>query len=152
MKDNLKGVQVANINGFGFVFLLCAQSKIILTFQFLDGSDEVQDFMTQGRLTSEEAGPQMTERRVSQLEEELRQTQEKLRLKEKEVKGEIIGTKCITLLIMFHFCLILSYKFLTESNIQIGFSLGERIRISTKLLCKKCIVRTHQSKHRILKI
>ncbi|KAM6982298.1 uncharacterized protein traf3ip3 [Tautogolabrus adspersus] len=49
-----------------------------------DGRDEVQDFMIQGRLTSEEAEPEVTVRRDSQVEEELRHTQEKLHLREKE--------------------------------------------------------------------
>ncbi|XP_042347404.1 TRAF3-interacting JNK-activating modulator isoform X2 [Plectropomus leopardus] len=49
-----------------------------------DGSNESQDFMMQGHLTSEEAEPQLTVRRDPQVEEQLRHTQEKLRLKERE--------------------------------------------------------------------
>ncbi|KAM9350640.1 uncharacterized protein traf3ip3 isoform 1-T2 [Symphorus nematophorus] len=49
-----------------------------------DGSDEIHDFMMQGHLASEEVEPQLMVRRDSQLEEQLRHTQEKLRLKEKE--------------------------------------------------------------------
>uniref|UniRef100_UPI0037E7D683 TRAF3-interacting JNK-activating modulator n=1 Tax=Semicossyphus pulcher TaxID=241346 RepID=UPI0037E7D683 len=49
-----------------------------------DGSDETQDLMMHGLMTSEEAEPEVTVRRGSQVEEQLRHTQEKLRLKEKE--------------------------------------------------------------------
>ncbi|CAJ1085367.1 TRAF3-interacting JNK-activating modulator [Xyrichtys novacula] len=49
-----------------------------------EGRDETQDFFMQEHLTLEEAKPQVTERRESQVEEQLRHTQEKLRLKEKE--------------------------------------------------------------------
>ncbi|XP_070823773.1 TRAF3-interacting JNK-activating modulator [Chaetodon trifascialis] len=49
-----------------------------------DGGDESQDFMLQGRLASQEAEPQVTVKRDSQVEEQLRHTQEKLRLKERE--------------------------------------------------------------------
>lgn len=49
-----------------------------------DGSNESEDFILQGRLVSEEAEPQLTVRRDSQVEEQLRHTQEKLRLKERE--------------------------------------------------------------------
>lgn len=50
-----------------------------------DGGDESQNFFIQERLTSNDAQPQMTIRRDSQVEEQLRLTQEKLQLKEKEV-------------------------------------------------------------------
>ncbi|XP_040009214.1 TRAF3-interacting JNK-activating modulator isoform X2 [Xiphias gladius] len=49
-----------------------------------DGSNESQDFMMQDCLTSVEAEPQLTLKRDSQVEEQLRHTQEKLRLKERE--------------------------------------------------------------------
>ncbi|XP_020487854.2 TRAF3-interacting JNK-activating modulator [Labrus bergylta] len=49
-----------------------------------DASDEAQDFMIRGRLTSQEAEPEVTVRSDSQVEEQLRHTQEKLRLREKE--------------------------------------------------------------------
>ncbi|XP_049921105.1 TRAF3-interacting JNK-activating modulator [Epinephelus moara] len=49
-----------------------------------DGSNESQDFLMQGLLTSEEAEPRLTARRDSQVEEQLRHTQEKLQLKERE--------------------------------------------------------------------
>ncbi|XP_070766540.1 TRAF3-interacting JNK-activating modulator [Enoplosus armatus] len=49
-----------------------------------DGSNESQDFLMQGCLTSEEAEPRLAARRDSQVEEQLRHTQEKLRLKERE--------------------------------------------------------------------
>ncbi|XP_041655551.1 TRAF3-interacting JNK-activating modulator isoform X2 [Cheilinus undulatus] len=49
-----------------------------------DDSDEAQDFLMLGQVTSEEAGAQGTARTDSQVEEQLRHTQEKLRLKEKE--------------------------------------------------------------------
>lgn len=49
-----------------------------------DGSNESQDFLMQGLLTSEEAEPRLTVRRDSQVEEQLRHTQEKLQLKERE--------------------------------------------------------------------
>ncbi|XP_044068828.1 TRAF3-interacting JNK-activating modulator [Siniperca chuatsi] len=49
-----------------------------------DVSNESQDFMMQGCLTSEEAEPRLTLRRDSQVEEQLRHTQEKLQLKERE--------------------------------------------------------------------
>ncbi|XP_059189167.1 TRAF3-interacting JNK-activating modulator isoform X2 [Centropristis striata] len=52
--------------------------------QLTDGSNESHDFTTQGRLTSEEAEPQLTARRDCQVEEQLRHTQEKLQLKERE--------------------------------------------------------------------
>lgn len=55
-------------------------------FYFLDGSNESEDVMTLGRLTSEEAEPRLTARRDSRVEEQLRNTQEKLQLKEREVK------------------------------------------------------------------
>jgi len=42
--------------------------------------------MMQGLLTSEEAEPRLMERRDSQVEEQLHHTQDKLRLKEREVK------------------------------------------------------------------
>lgn len=44
----------------------------------------------QKRPPSEEAEPQVTVRRDSQVEEQLRHTQEKLRLKEREVEWEFI--------------------------------------------------------------
>ncbi|XP_054465213.1 coiled-coil domain-containing protein 157 isoform X2 [Anoplopoma fimbria] len=47
-----------------------------------DGSNESQDSMMQGLLTSEEVEPRLTARRDSQVEEQLRHTQEKLQLKE----------------------------------------------------------------------
>ncbi|KAA8591156.1 hypothetical protein FQN60_002099, partial [Etheostoma spectabile] len=46
--------------------------------------NESQDLMMQGRLTSEDAESQLTARRNSQVEEQLRHTQEKLQLKERE--------------------------------------------------------------------
>ncbi|XP_068588909.1 TRAF3-interacting JNK-activating modulator isoform X2 [Cebidichthys violaceus] len=49
-----------------------------------DGSNESQVSMMQGLLTSEEAEPRLTARRDSQVEEQLRHTQEKLGLKERE--------------------------------------------------------------------
>ncbi|KAM9856258.1 TRAF3-interacting JNK-activating modulator [Aulostomus maculatus] len=49
-----------------------------------DGGNEDQDFLMQGFLTSQEAETQLAVRRDSQVEEQLRHTQEKLRLKEKE--------------------------------------------------------------------
>nr|XP_019944561.1 PREDICTED: TRAF3-interacting JNK-activating modulator-like [Paralichthys olivaceus]XP_019944562.1 PREDICTED: TRAF3-interacting JNK-activating modulator-like [Paralichthys olivaceus] len=49
-----------------------------------DGGNESQDIVMQDCLTSEEAEPQLTLRRDSQTEEQLRHTQEKLRLKETE--------------------------------------------------------------------
>ncbi|XP_049436914.1 TRAF3-interacting JNK-activating modulator [Epinephelus fuscoguttatus] len=49
-----------------------------------DGSNESQDFLMQGLLTSEEAEPRLTARRDSQVEEQFRHTQEKLQLKERE--------------------------------------------------------------------
>uniref|UniRef100_A0A4W6CHL4 TRAF3 interacting protein 3 n=1 Tax=Lates calcarifer TaxID=8187 RepID=A0A4W6CHL4_LATCA len=52
--------------------------------QLRDGGNESQDFLMQDCLTSEEAEPQLTVRRDSQLEEKLRHTQEKLRIKERE--------------------------------------------------------------------
>ncbi|XP_071332099.1 TRAF3-interacting JNK-activating modulator isoform X2 [Trachinotus anak] len=52
--------------------------------QLRDGDNESQDFMMQDCLTSEEAAPQLTLRRDSQVEEQLRHTEEKLRLKERE--------------------------------------------------------------------
>lgn len=48
--------------------------------------DDSQDIMIQGHLLSKEAEPQVTVTRDSQVEEQLRHTQEKLRLKEREVK------------------------------------------------------------------
>lgn len=57
---------------------------------FLDDNNESQDFMMQKRPPSEEAEPQVTVRRDSQVEEQLRHTQEKLRLKEREVEWEFI--------------------------------------------------------------
>lgn len=57
-----------------------------ILFCFLDGSNESQDFVMQECLTSEEAEPQLTVSRDSQVEEQLRHTQEKLRLKEREVQ------------------------------------------------------------------
>ncbi|XP_017273109.1 TRAF3-interacting JNK-activating modulator [Kryptolebias marmoratus] len=52
--------------------------------QLQDGGDESQDYFMQECLKSEDAKPRLTSRRDSQLEEELRHTQEKLQLKEKE--------------------------------------------------------------------
>ncbi|XP_029013275.1 TRAF3-interacting JNK-activating modulator [Betta splendens] len=52
--------------------------------QLRDGSNESQDVTMQECVTSEEAEPQLTARRDSQVEEQLRHTQEKLRLKERE--------------------------------------------------------------------
>ncbi|XP_075951311.1 TRAF3-interacting JNK-activating modulator isoform X2 [Anarhichas minor] len=49
-----------------------------------DGSKESQGAMMQGLLTSEEEEPRLTARRDSQVEEQLRHTQEKLGLKERE--------------------------------------------------------------------
>nr|XP_020470628.1 TRAF3-interacting JNK-activating modulator-like isoform X1 [Monopterus albus] len=49
-----------------------------------DGSNESQDFIMGGGLTSEEAEPRLMVRRDSEVEEQLRHTQEKLRLKERE--------------------------------------------------------------------
>ncbi|KAM6930159.1 TRAF3-interacting JNK-activating modulator isoform 2-T3 [Lycodopsis pacificus] len=49
-----------------------------------DGSKESQGSMMQGLLTSEEAEPRLTATRDSQVEEQLRHTQEKLGLKERE--------------------------------------------------------------------
>ncbi|XP_041860232.1 TRAF3-interacting JNK-activating modulator [Melanotaenia boesemani] len=49
-----------------------------------DGNNGSQDYLMPRFLTSEEAEPQPTVRRDSQLEEQLRHTQEKLQLKEKE--------------------------------------------------------------------
>lgn len=49
-----------------------------------DGSNEWEDLMLQERLASEVSKPQMAGRRDSQVEEQLRHTQEKLRLKERE--------------------------------------------------------------------
>ena len=63
---------------------------------FLDGSNESEDFILQGRLVSEEAEPQLTVRRDSQVEEQLRHTQEKLRLKEREVEWRFITAHCGT--------------------------------------------------------
>lgn len=57
---------------------------------FLDDNNESQDFMMQKRPPSEEVEPQVTARRDSQVEEQLRHTQEKLRLKEREVEWEFI--------------------------------------------------------------
>lgn len=57
---------------------------------FLDDNNESQDFMMQKRPPSEEAEPQVTVRRDSQVEEQLRHTQEKLQLKEREVEWEFI--------------------------------------------------------------
>lgn len=57
---------------------------------FLDDNNESQDFMMQKRPPSEEAEPQVTVRRDSQVEEQLRHTQEKLRLKEREVEWGFI--------------------------------------------------------------
>lgn len=56
------------------------------TFGFLDGEEESQDFMMQECLASQEPEPRLTVRRDSQLEDQLRHTQEKLQLKEREVK------------------------------------------------------------------
>ncbi|XP_056239854.1 cingulin isoform X2 [Seriola aureovittata] len=53
--------------------------------QLRDGDNESQDFMMQDCLTSEEAESQLTPRRDTQAEEQLRYTEEKLRLKEREV-------------------------------------------------------------------
>lgn len=50
-----------------------------------DGGDEGQSFFVQERLESGHVEPKLTVRRDSQVEEELRLTQEKLELKEKEV-------------------------------------------------------------------
>lgn len=55
-------------------------------------------------LTSEEAEPQLTVRRDSQLEEKLRHTQEKLRIKEREVKRACHSSTFTT----FLFCCIQS--------------------------------------------
>ncbi|XP_013875692.1 TRAF3-interacting JNK-activating modulator [Austrofundulus limnaeus] len=52
--------------------------------QLQDGGDEAQDFFVLERLKSEDDNPRLTARRDSQLEEELRHTQERLQLKEKE--------------------------------------------------------------------
>ncbi|KAM4737204.1 uncharacterized protein traf3ip3 [Anableps anableps] len=49
-----------------------------------DGGDEGQNFFIQESLTSDDAEPKLTVRRDSQVEEQLRLTQEKLQLKEKE--------------------------------------------------------------------
>ncbi|XP_038161839.1 TRAF3-interacting JNK-activating modulator [Cyprinodon tularosa] len=49
-----------------------------------DGGDESQNTFIQERLTSYDVEPQLTVRRDSQVEEQLRLTQEKLHLKEKE--------------------------------------------------------------------
>ncbi|XP_043978133.1 TRAF3-interacting JNK-activating modulator isoform X2 [Gambusia affinis] len=49
-----------------------------------DGGDEAQSFFVQERLESGHVEPKLTVRRDSQVEEELRLTQEKLELKEKE--------------------------------------------------------------------
>ncbi|XP_029292244.1 TRAF3-interacting JNK-activating modulator isoform X2 [Cottoperca gobio] len=49
-----------------------------------DGSNESQDLMTQECVASEEAESRLAARRDSQVEEQLRHTQEKLRLKERE--------------------------------------------------------------------
>ncbi|XP_061592296.1 TRAF3-interacting JNK-activating modulator isoform X2 [Cololabis saira] len=51
-----------------------------------DGDDESQNFLMQEILKSEEAEPQQTAGRDSELEEQLRRTQEKLQSKEKECK------------------------------------------------------------------
>ncbi len=66
-------------------------------FHFLEGSNESQDIMMQGRLMSEEAELRVTVRRDSQVEEQLRHTQEKLQLKEKEVEWRFIRARCSTL-------------------------------------------------------
>ncbi|PWA31021.1 hypothetical protein CCH79_00010685 [Gambusia affinis] len=50
-----------------------------------DGGDEAQSFFVQERLESGHVEPKLTVRRDSQVEEELRLTQEKLELKEKEM-------------------------------------------------------------------
>lgn len=57
-----------------------------------DGGDEAQSFFVQERLESGHVEPKLTVRRDSQVEEELRLTQEKLELKEKEVTfGRVHG-------------------------------------------------------------
>lgn len=58
-------------------------------FSILDGSNECQDLMMQRFVTSAEAEAREAVKRDSQVEEKLRHTQEKLGLKEKEVKGRI---------------------------------------------------------------
>lgn len=55
-------------------------------FCALDGEEDSQDFMMQECLVSQEPEPRLTVRRDSQLEDQLRHTQEKLQLKEREVK------------------------------------------------------------------
>ncbi|KAG7227112.1 hypothetical protein INR49_022460 [Caranx melampygus] len=55
--------------------------------QLRDGDNGTQDFMMQDCLTSEEAEPQLVLRRDSQVEEQLRHTEEKLRLKERETSS-----------------------------------------------------------------
>ncbi|XP_029362524.1 TRAF3-interacting JNK-activating modulator isoform X2 [Echeneis naucrates] len=52
--------------------------------QLRDGNTESQDFVMQDCVTSEEAETQMTQRRDSQVEEQLRHIKEKLQLKERE--------------------------------------------------------------------
>lgn len=52
----------------------------------LDDGDESQDIMMQECLVPQEAEPRLAARRDSQLLEQLRHTQEKLQLKEREVK------------------------------------------------------------------
>lgn len=52
--------------------------------QLRDGEEESQDFMMQECLASQEPEPRLMVRRDSQLEDQLRHTQEKLQLKERE--------------------------------------------------------------------
>lgn len=56
----------------------------------------------QGRLVSEEAQPQPTARRDSQAEEQLLHTQEKLRLKEREVKWRYHSAAVLQLIHRLH--------------------------------------------------
>lgn len=69
-----------------FIFKI-VQRQHGCAFCFLDGTNESQDFVIQECLTSQEVEPQLTVRRDPQVEEQLRLTQEKLCLKEKEVNG-----------------------------------------------------------------
>lgn len=70
------------VNSTRHIYLIC--------FLFLDGGDEVLDFMKQDFMMSEEADLRLPPQRDTHSEELLRQAQEKLKLKEAEVKWESI--------------------------------------------------------------
>uniref|UniRef100_A0A3Q2QCR3 TRAF3-interacting JNK-activating modulator n=1 Tax=Fundulus heteroclitus TaxID=8078 RepID=A0A3Q2QCR3_FUNHE len=95
-----------------------------------DGGDESQNFFIQERLTSDRQEPELTARTDSEMEEQLRLSQEKLQLKEKQVnlgqahsklKFTCFGSREHEILRLF--TLKISFRGLKEVFLNISFDL-----------------------------